>query len=780
MALNAVIPLDNIADDAIDFGFDVSAPEARNTKIIQKTLVALFQTFLALVHVDVGSSRLTMEDQKLFDDFVAFVLRRRKLKVTRWLRGVLDDRSSEVRSKLEQRFADPLVLFLSRCQHRCARCQLGCMHSVTHSTEIEHNCSTDHKCRGSCEYAECQRDSKPAEVRPCSRSAGHEGKCECEKGEHTCGHPCVLARASNCDKTCSKVAEHCGDHRCSVQVHVCGATCSAETCTAACVLDTQREHSVHKCVEVQCLHQCFMKGCKHTCGEKDHFHGQLNTSRVFADENGVTFSPDLSEDDSVALTHMCLGSHACSDLCAVDGICEQKVHLKKSSRTYAGARGSFEYIYQEMNACKKPCTRVLPSGARHHDGLVHSCIAQTSTTSNGQSSREKEDEHQVIHYCDVRCPCCNNYCNKHFGHMGLHATSHGNMRQTYFLAKGNDIDIEDRKYQVGERGIAEMCNLFCAKMGRGHVHYLSCEGNGRENCVYTADASKDHRRHCDEELYPPPDKAMDELLHSQFWTTIGWEDPCSDDERALFAKCPFQCDAPEHEEADKLPSYCVLDAWHLPAMKPEVDDGFAYIDDHKFECKHAVDSGTFHNIFVLDSSGSMSGQPWQNLLFACKEFVINRLQDGGEDDLVSLVTFDNHSVIHGEAMPLGEALPEQLPYSGGGTSFEQGLRTASEVLSRNDYEKYKAVLIFFSDGHPRDIELGLTLARHIRSAYAKYDLTAFAVGFGHVNLPVLERVATEMGGDYRHVLDTNELQKEFQRIAAVLRKSEASLALMDT
>ncbi|KAI9916759.1 hypothetical protein PsorP6_017947 [Peronosclerospora sorghi] len=221
--------------------------------------------------------------------------------------------------------------------------------------------------------------------------------------------------------------------------------------------------------------------------------------------------------------HMCSHSHACGEMCSVDGICEQKVHLKKSARTYTGARGSFEYIYQEMNGCKRHCAYLIPSGEVEHEGS-HTCVVQTC-------GEGEDTEQNSVHYCDARCPSCNYYCNKHFGHMELHATSHGNMHQTYFIAKGNEVDVEDRKYKVGEQGIAEMCNLFCAKMGRGHVHYLPCESHDDEKCVYyTSDASKDHRRHCMDELFPRPSQDMDELLHAQFWTAIGWEDPCSDEE----------------------------------------------------------------------------------------------------------------------------------------------------------------------------------------------------------------------------------------------------------
>lgn len=482
-------------------------------------------------------------------------------------------------------------------------------------------------------------------------------------------------------------------------------------------------------------------------------------SRLFAEESGGM----CTDEDNSSVSHMCAGSHSCGGMCTVDGICEQKVHLKKSTRTYTGARGSFEYVHHEMNGCKKHCARILPRGEVNHEGFDHSCLSQ--------------EEQNTIHYCDARCPSCSYYCNKQFGHLGLHATSHGNMEQTYFVAKANDIVIESRQYQAGERGIAEMCNLFCSKMGRGHAHYLQCECEDPSKCVYAADGNADQRRHCVDKLLPPPDKAMDEVLHDKFWESIGWEDPCSEEERILFSKCRFQCDAPEHEEGENQPSYCVLDAWHLPEVKPETDDGFAYVDGHKFECVHTVESGKFHNIFVLDSSGSMSGRPWDDLLHACNEFSWNRWKDGGSEDIVSYVSFSHESWIHYEGAPLSECLNVEIPYSGGGTLFEEGLRAANEVLSRNDFQEFKAVLIFFSDGRPADVTLGITLARHIRAAYAKYDLKAFVVGFGYVNLSVLERMAVEMGGEYRQALDADALRAEFNRIAAVLCSSEASLAL---
>lgn len=99
----------------------------------------------------------------------------------------------------------------------------------------------------------------------------------------------------------------------------------------------------------------------------------------------------------------------------------------------------------------------------------------------------------------------------------------------------------------------------------------------------------------------------------------------------------------------------------------------------------------------------MHGQPWEVLLYACNEFTINRRKD-------EFLSFDNPSHIHCEARPLKEIVGLKIPYSRGGTCFGEGLRVANEVLSRNNFEQFKAVLIFFSNGHPCDIESG-TFAR---------------------------------------------------------------------
>ncbi|TDH69686.1 hypothetical protein CCR75_002382 [Bremia lactucae] len=175
----------------------------------------------------------------------------------------------------------------------------------------------------------------------------------------------------------------------------------------------------------------------------------------------------------------------------------------------------------------------------------------------------------------------------------------------FFLSDTEDINVDERKYKAGELGIAEMCNLYCSKMGREHVHYLNCDNGNRDNRVYTGSTS-DQRRHCTRRLEPKLEKEMDEILHQQFWKTLGWEDPCTSKvELELFNKCGYKCDAPDH---DDKPSYCVLPAWHKSNPNSGFDK-FTYVKGHKFDCSHVSKGGKMHHVFVLDCSGSMNGQP---------------------------------------------------------------------------------------------------------------------------------------------------------------------------
>ncbi|KAG6590973.1 uncharacterized protein IUM83_11327 [Phytophthora cinnamomi] len=762
-ALSERMDLDASQDWEIDLGFDCCSITDETIGEVHGAIKTLLRLFLRS-NANFRGGKVSREMVTDFDGFLAFIVRRRKARVSIWAKQMLGGKVPDEWKAVEQQYLGRFQMILTRCQSKCDECRLGCTNAAAHPGTTNHDCGGNHKCAGRCEYCESIEDF--GKTPSCAKEAGHEGKCECADGDHTCGRECCMSNSPNCGKKCSLKRGHLDLHKCDVPIHTCGEACSAQNCSGRCVLNVEDPHTAHKCVEVRCMQKCIMDGCSEVCGTMDHFHGQVDVAVVYSAENDDEKGSNTFDAASEApVVHMCGNGHECQAMCEEDGICRVDVFLKQSSKTFTGARGSFQFTFQEMNGSRKKCSKLLPPDQKMHQGS-HTCVCEQ----NG----DDEDEDETIHYCDVRCPCCSYFCKKKYGHFGSHTTSHGNMRNTYFLSDAEEIDIEERKYKAGEMGIAEMCNLYCSKMGREHVHYLDCEQGSKQRCVYSG-SSTDQRRHCTRELEPKPEKETDEVLHEQFWKTLGWEDPCTSKmELELFGKCGYKCDAPDH---DDKPSYCILPAWHKPESKPRTGfDGFTYVSGHKFECSHVASGGKMHHVFVLDCSGSMSGRPWSDLMAAWKEYIYNRIADGATLDLVSVVTFDNYAQIVYEAWNITMMTNVNVPYRGGGTTYAAGLRAANEVLSRVNFDAYKPAVVFFSDGHPSDPLQGEQLATHIRDCYEKNGLQAFAVGFGSINLNILERVAEKLGGTYHHVLTGNELKATFFSISASL-STRAGLAL---
>ncbi|KAL4147171.1 hypothetical protein PRNP1_010927 [Phytophthora ramorum] len=418
--------------------------------------------------------------------------------------------------------------------------------------------------------------------------------------------------------------------------------------------------------------------------------------------------------------------------------------------------------------CQLECMRsACHSFDEMHDcGMSHECRSLCEycmrnfqpAAANGTKS---------AHGCGVRCTACEYYCDKPVGHEGEHSAAHGNMRNMHFVAQDSVIAWEDRKYVPGEKGIAEMCNMYCSSAGRGHVHYLKCEKETAPACVYVG--GQDQRRHCQTELHPPPEHQIDEVLHEKYWKTIGWEDPCrSASERASFAKCPYLCDALEHKR--KSPSYCDLAVWHSPAVAPPSSErgGLSYISGHRFSCSHTSSSGKVHHVFVLDCSGSMRGQPWGMLVSGVRRYLRSRLLSGATQDIVSVVTFGDRGIVEYERVSIGSSPGMRIDFHGGGTFYSNGLRQANAIFSRTDLNVYRPVLVFFTDGRPADRKKGPKMAVDVRKRYAKSGLRTFVVGYGRASELGLADLAEKLGGTVHEALTAADLGQTFQTISMSL------------
>lgn len=751
-SLDAIVNLDTIRDEVIDFGVGCVDTSDGAIESIERAFKALFSLFLTLIPRR-NDEKLQADDYANFDAFLGFVVRRRIAKVALWAKRALGSNRfiiewENVKSSHIGRFS----AIFTRCQSSCSVCRLGCMNSACHSVDVEHDCGMDHACRGKCEYCGINRETR-SKIPLCAGKAGHEGRCECVNGDHTCGAECALAGAANCGHRCTLTIGHSGDHKCSAREHTCGRHCDATNCNGKCVLSVEREHTIHKCAELQCKLGCDMQDCVNRCREINHFHDQPQKAAIFAAENLLEYTGSLVDSDLI--DHMCGSGHRCMDLCEHRGVCHK--YVKSSISKFIGQRSTFDYQLQEMVEVRNKCGITLASGQRNHIGQAHMC------------SNILPDGSKSTHFCTSRCVACGYLCDKPIGHVGLHSASHGNMRNTYFVSDLKAIDMGDRQYQNGERGIAEMCNLHCSTSGRGHVHFMKCASTDKKSCLAESDCTK--RRHCTSSIEPRPSHEMDEMLHEEYWKTLGWEDPCLDaEEREQFELCHYKCDAPEHSEKGKE-SFCTLPAWHDEQAAVKMSrqrDGSSLINGHRFMCSHTAETGAFHHVFVLDCSGSMRGDPWVQLIKAVRGYINNRIVKGALNDLVSVVTFGDRGVIEFEAVDILSAQRRDIPFRGGGTFYCNGLNPASTIISRNQSRSHRPVMIFFTDGRPADRKKGPRLAEDIRQRFAKYGLQTFAVGFGRVSEMGVAGIAMNLGGTYQEALTGSELQGAFHSISKSL------------
>ncbi|KAG6966279.1 hypothetical protein JG687_00004932 [Phytophthora cactorum] len=175
-----------------------------------------------------------------------------------------------------------------------------------------------------------------------------------------------------------------------------------------------------------------------------------------------------------------------------------------------------------------------------------------------------------------------------------------------------------------------------------------------------------------------------------------------------------------------------------------------------------------HHVFVLDCSGSMRGDPWEELVSGVRGYLQSRLAAGVKQDIVSVVTFGNQGIIEFEGVPIRTAPNRSIDFHGGGTFYSNGLNQANAIFSRTNLSVYKPVMIFFTDGRPADRKKGPALAVDVRKRFAKFGLRTFVVGYGRASDMGLEDLAEKLGGSVHEALTTADLREAFRSISVSL------------
>mmetsp|Transcript_86745 Transcript_86745/g.165761 ORF Transcript_86745/g.165761 Transcript_86745/m.165761 type:complete len:975 (-) Transcript_86745:192-3116(-) len=139
--------------------------------------------------------------------------------------------------------------------------------------------------------------------------------------------------------------------------------------------------------------------------------------------------------------------------------------------------------------------------------------------------------------------------------------------------------------------------------------------------------------------------------------------------------------------------------------------------------------GEQHIIFILDKSGSMSGNPWHSLRSAFDSFIQQRKAQG-KNDFVTVVLFHHSASTIVACQPLQNgslSLPVEPDW--GATSFSAGWRMAQQqdTSARRQQNVGRTMVVFMTDGctSPSDVQAAASLAKDM-----SYNCGSNMVTFG--------------------------------------------------
>ena len=165
-------------------------------------------------------------------------------------------------------------------------------------------------------------------------------------------------------------------------------------------------------------------------------------------------------------------------------------------------------------------------------------------------------------------------------------------------------------------------------------------------------------------------------------------------------------------------------------------------------------------IIVLDRSGSMSEAKKMPYAKAAIRNVLSRLN---ENDRFALISFANNAIIHSPLIPVGSAKREYLNgmvnsiVSSGGTNMGDGLNAALRIMSNNDSERAKKVLLL-SDGQANQGVTGPEGLSSIATRLTHTGSVLSSIGMGlNFNETLMATLADHGMGHYAYLEDLSGL-----------------------
>lgn len=169
-----------------------------------------------------------------------------------------------------------------------------------------------------------------------------------------------------------------------------------------------------------------------------------------------------------------------------------------------------------------------------------------------------------------------------------------------------------------------------------------------------------------------------------------------------------------------------------------------------------------HFIFLLDESGSMSNQKWNELKMAYNTFLDDKKSMQTCTDVISIITYNDSARVICTAQSV-ETSPKELNFLSGGTNFLNAFKAVDDnqiILKSNA----NPIIVFMTDGLADDPSAYLLT---LMKKYENRNLKIYAILFGNdlSGKKVLENIAkigkTE---NYKTALDGSKLYQTFKEI----------------
>eukprot|EP01041_Mallomonas_annulata_P003358 gene3358-6649_t len=177
-----------------------------------------------------------------------------------------------------------------------------------------------------------------------------------------------------------------------------------------------------------------------------------------------------------------------------------------------------------------------------------------------------------------------------------------------------------------------------------------------------------------------------------------------------------------------------------------------------------------HLIFCLDESGSMTYH-WPHLVNACKEFLKIRVQNGANNDIVSIIQFSSNARTTIKRKPLLDLVDNlNLDFGDGGTYFVPALTMANQIVS-HDASQMDIVMVFMTDGDTSDVQPSIQYCNLFQPYYNNGNFQFFGVAFNTSDATLRQMSSAVHGSDSAasdsvvSAANVNDLQTKFQFIA---------------